>query len=534
MKKLFAAILVLAALAVSCSKDPVPEPVVPDGYAELYEAYTLKWTCLGAVLENNRFILTFEEGQVTLQPTQVKIDDCSGEYGPRIVAWNADGEWMVGGVSTGVSKNTGLSNADAVPVYVYFTSEKVCVYLSNANQLMFTIYIPEPEHFTMPVVRIRHSADRVHKSYYVDCTISIEDPDAHYSENTSLSAPAQIRGRGNSTWGMPKQPYRIKFTEEQKVLGMPKNRDWCLLANYADKSLLRNAVAMRLSEIVGMPWTPRRRSVEVYLNNKYVGVYDLFEAKEVTKNKVNIDIDAGDLYLEIEQTTDEPYYFSTTKCGVPVQFKDPEEPAQEVYDATVKYFEDFEAALFSDDFTDPTEGYAAWIDVDSFVDNYIVEELSKDIDGNVRKSSFLTLCVGDRLRFYHEWDFDLAFGNADYFPSGNNGPTGWWIKNYTTASWTGEYGWYQRLFKDPAFVKKVVQKWDYVYSELQTVPDYIDLLVFEMDEAPARNFKTWNILNTYVWPNVKIPGSYEGEIDYLKDFYSQRLEWLNTNLHSLK
>ena len=113
-----------------------------------------------------------------------------------------------------------------------------------------------------------------------------------------------------------------------------------------------------------------------------------------------------------------------------------------------------------------------------------------------------------------------------------NGPYGWWVKDYNTASNKGE-GWYNRLFQDPAFVAAVQDRWSEVYPELSRMPEYIDKLVKEMGEAPARNFSKWKILGTYVWPNVKVTGSYEAEISWLKYFYTNRLEWLDNNLYKL-
>jgi len=401
-----------------------------------------------------------------------------------------------------------------------------------------------PEKFQMPKLYITlngYDKKQIDKSTYRDASVKIVDKDAHYSKETELVCNTQIKGHGNSTWGMPKQPYRLKFEEEHKVLGMPANRDWVLLANYSDKSLLRNATAMRTSEILEMSWTPRYRSIEVYIDGSYRGVYTIFEAKEVTKNKVNINVEAGDYYLEIEQTTDEPCHFMTSKCGVPIQFKDPQYPSDAERVRIANYFNEFEEVLYGDDFSDKTNGYAKYIDVESFINNYIIEELAKDIDGNVRKSSFLTLEHDtNKIKFYNVWDFDLCYGNANYFPSGQdgdngdpNGPRGWWIKDYNTGSVKYGKGWYYRLFKDAAFVAKVKARWVEVYPALYDVPKEIDIWAAELGESPAANFDKWQILDQQVWPNVKVTGSYQGEIDYLKLFYSQRLNWMNTNLPKL-
>jgi hypothetical protein len=144
-----------------------------------------------------------------------------------------------------------------------------------------------------------------------------------------------IRGRGNSTWGWPKKPWKIKLDEKASLLGMPADKEWALLANYSDRTLVRNIVAMRLSEICGFSWTPRMRSVEVYLNGGYQGVYTLCEHKKVSSDRVDIDLVGeadnegeavtGGYYFEIEEQQDETTCWLTS-MEVPMMFSDPEEP----------------------------------------------------------------------------------------------------------------------------------------------------------------------------------------------------------------
>lgn len=558
-------LLITTAVLIAACQEKEPTPLIqPDGYLKLCKVYRNGDKLVEVKYGESSTTLVFEQVSLELMTKSIPVNVYTSN-GPKIAVSSSTGTWYVNGINTQIPNQEGKYLEEAYPVHVYMLKNEqgineLHMVASNKEHIIYPNaesaekpdddddgkgeeenFIPgSPANFQMPKIYITHWSDRVHSSYYVDASITIKDADKHYSDIQSLTSTMQIKGHGNSTWGMPKQPYRIKLTEEQRVLGMPKNRDWVFLANYADKSLLRNATAMKMSEMAGMDWTPRYRNVEVYLNNSYVGVYNIFEAKEVTKNKVNIDLDAGDMYLEIEQSTDEPHYFTTSKCGVPIQFKEPNEPSAADEQMIKDFFKNFESALYSSSYTNPSTGYAKYIDVDSFINNYIIEELAKDIDGNVRKSSFLVYeAKTQKIKFYHEWDFDLCFGNADYFPSGltgsggdNNGPKGWWIKDYNTNSWKGD-SWYNRLFKDPSFVNAVQSRWEELYPTLKLIPGWIDLWVAEMGDAPARNFKTWAILGTYVWPNVKVTGSYAGEVDWLKDFYTQRLEWINDNIYNL-
>ena len=363
---------------------------------------------------------------------------------------------------------------------------------------------------------------------YKTGTIAISDPDHMCWDITEFKANCSIRGRGNSTWGMPKKPYKIKLDEKARIFNMSNDKEWCLLANYCDKSLLRNITAMEISRRLGFSWTPKMTSVEFYLNGRYEGVYTFCEHKKVSKERVNINVDAGDILFEIEQSLDEPVCW-TTQHGAPMMFTDPKNPTAEQTAYAKSFFKGFEDALWAKRFSTV---YSQYIDKDSFIDNFIIQELAKNVDGNVRKSSFLVLREGGKLEFYHQWDFDLAFGNANYFSDGNNGPTGWYVKDYDSNNNKGK-GWYSRLFEDRAFVERVQARWDELYPELLKLDEFIDKAAEELGEGPGRNFKKWDILGTYVWPNVKVTGSYEEEVKYLKSFYLQRLEWMNRELAKL-
>lgn len=526
------AVLGIASLLFSCEKLEVNyPPVQPEGFVRLLEIYEAGEEFVSFECKDVTTLLTFEESTLSLRNDEFTVHDCTKTGHPPVCLNDGKTSWLVSGVDQKIGNHSGLPDREAQPVFLYVDSESLHLFISNGTKIHFVKHIDtgyrKAREYTMPIVRISFNGTQVQKDTYASGTITIEDPDRFYSDAAFFESEMQIKGRGNSTWDMPKKPYRIKLAAKSEVLGMPASKNWAFLANYADKSLMRNNTAMEISRILEFPWTPRSRDVELYLNGKYQGVYGLFEHKEVGKNKVNIEDD--EYYLEIEQSIDEPYYFWTGK-GVPIIIKNPEEPDARQTDYIKNYLKDFESALFGPSFSDPVNGYSAFIDVDSFVDNFIIEELAKDIDGNVRKSSFLTLQEGGKLTFYHQWDFDLSFGNADYFPGGANGPTGWWVKNHDSNS-KANAGWYWRLFQDKTFVDKVKARWNEVYPKLVKVPNFIDLSVTEMGDAPQRNFQVWDILGKYVWPNVKVTGSYSKEIQYLKEFYNERLEWMNENIN---
>ena len=398
--------------------------------------------------------------------------------------------------------------------------------LYDESQLTYTVDIDEP----YPTVRLYTEKGKPVESRdtYVGGTVRIEDPEHKYWEQDVFEAPMQIRGRGNSTWTMfPKKPYRIKLDEKAGIFGMSKNRDWALLANYSDKSLLRNTVGMMVSEICGMKWTPGIFNVDVYLNDEYLGSYDLTEHKEVASHRVDIDIAAGDCYLEIEAKKDKPVCFDTP-MNIPIMFSEPEQPSDGLKTEIEGWFRSFETALTSSYSADPNRGYAAYVDVDSFINHYIIQELAKNIDADLFKSLFLVKRKGGKLEFWHVWDFDLAFGNCNYLNAHQGvttGPTGWYVMNHTQEGINT--GWYWYMFKDPGFRARVKERWIELYPRLAGVPDRIREKYSWMCGSAGRNFSRWPTLDRYVWPNQVWLGEYSAEVEYMLEFYTARLEWMN-------
>lgn len=538
---LFSLILLLS----GCEKneDTPKEPQQPQGFRELVQAYQDGKVFDSAEHQNGSCVIRFSDGSsLTVAETAFEIHDCRVGKPAKVDATGS--WWMLDGAVIPIRVDSYLSDEESWPVYVYFDAKTLYVYLSNRSVLTFSSKVLQEEEKeqaeierrqNIPVIRIttKNSAPIVDKKNYVDGSITISDPELLYSDVAEFKADMGIRGRGNSTWSFPKKPWKVKLDEKASLLGMPADKEWALLANYADRTLIRNIVAMKLSEICGFSWTPRMRSVEVYLNGKYQGVYTLCEHKKVSKDRVDIDLvgeddntgDAvtGGYYLEIEEQQDETTCWWTS-MGVPMMFSDPEVPTQQQLAYVKGLFESFEQALWARDYSEET-GYPKYIDVDSFVDYYIVQELTKNIDGNLRKSSFITKERGKKMEMYHLWDFDLTLGNCGYFwGSTGNGPENFWIKLDK---------WYPHLFNDPAFVEKVQDRWNELMPEFEKIPDFIDDQVLSLDKAQKRNFEVWSIWESVDWVYFPSLGSYEKEVDYLKEFYTDRLHWLDTELNRL-
>lgn len=273
----------------------------------------------------------------------------------------------------------------------------------------------------LPIVNIYltngMSADYIGRDVYSDMTMYIDDSGTDDFEGTGFLSGG-IHGRGHSTWLWSKKPYRIKLSEKQSLMGLPSNKDWILLANYSDKSLIRNIVAYDMGrELNTFVWTPTQYSVDLFVNDEYMGVYAFGEQREIAKQKINLyesptDPDRGYL-IEVggaddKTLVDEIDFFTTDSgCARRCTFVDPK--PENMTDEQRKFIIDYVNA--ADSAIVNLENYEEYIDVDSFVDWIIMQELTCNLDSCFRRSCYFTKDRGGKLKMGPIWDFDLAFGN---------------------------------------------------------------------------------------------------------------------------
>jgi len=385
--------------------------------------------------------------------------------------------------------------------------------------------------FPTLVVSTNGAAPITSREVYVAGTWRLLDADSALLREGTLD----IRGRGNSTWGMPKKPYRVRLTTAAELLGMPANRHWALLANYADKTLLRNDLVFDLGRRMGWSYVPRSQFVHLRLNGQYDGVYQLTEHIRLDANRVNVpelkvaDTSAtavsGGYLLEVDELRGEDFCWDTPRAGMPVCAKSPEtlrQPGWEKHQAYITgHFRALEDALFGPNFTNPTTGYAAYIDVPSAVDYLLLNELVKNVDGNMRRSTYLTKPRGGKLYFGPLWDYDITLGNVNYGNADNT--AGWQIAGSP---------WFARLLQDPAFLQRVKLRWQEIRNN-GILTDWRKQIITRWDYMSAeqrRNFERWPILNTWVWPNRVVPGSYDGEVAAMQEWLTARISWMDEQL----
>jgi spore coat protein CotH len=370
-----------------------------------------------------------------------------------------------------------------------------------------------------------------------------------------------IEIRGQSSQMFPKKQYGFETRNDQNegidvsLLGFPEEEDWIFHAPYSDKSLMRNALIYDLSRAIGR-YTTRVQYIDFYLNGRYDGLYLLMEKLKRDKNRIDLnnlkedentgeDLTGGYILKidkESEYTTqnmfesrfDPPLATGGQQIRFLYEDPDPDDitPAQREYISN--YVHGFEAALASENFADPELGYAAYIDVDSFVDFFLLNELAQNVDG-FRLSTWLVKDKNKKLAMGPIWDFNLAFGNANY--CGGNATDVWTYQFNQRCSadfWLVPF-WWNRLLEDPNFKAKVKERWQALRADAfaeQALMGRIDAYVTQLSETNniTNNFARWPVLGAYVWPNNFIGATYEQEIDYLKGFISQRLNWLDAQI----
>jgi len=378
-----------------------------------------------------------------------------------------------------------------------------------------TIISPIPNLEAVIFPRIEISApgilDYISKEDYKVAEINILGGDFF----ADLSSDIEIRGRGNSTWDFPKKPYQIRFEEKEEVLGMPKDKRWVLLANYTDKSMLRNTLGFAMGKESNLDWTPESRFVDLYINGDYRGTYQICQKVEESSNRVNIDDDG--YLLEVDQEVRiRPKDITTIIGNHLYNIKEPKlTKKDDKYLYIENYLRQTDEAIWGDNFDDPEIGYQKYLDVDAMVDWYLVNEIARNTDSKFFTSVFMNLKPGGKLKMGPLWDFDLGFGNVDY--NDNYRTDGFFLK---------DEAWMKRLFEDPAFVEKVKQRFIHFYNkkdqfihELRERADYLQ-------ETQEQNYERWETLGTYVWPNKVYFETFDEEVDYLVNWLDERMEWL--------
>ncbi len=360
---------------------------------------------------------------------------------------------------------------------------------------------------------------------------------------------AGIKWRGSSSLGFPKKSFAFETEDDLgqdldvPILGFPRQSDWVIYGPYTDKTLLRDVLSYYWSNAIGR-YAVRTRFMELFLDTgggkvvsaDYQGVYAFME-------KIKRDAQRVDVHKMLSSETAEPEItggyilkkdrldpgdsgFSTQRGQVLAYVYPKERDATPAQRAWIKgYLDAFETALYGLSYRDPVNGYARYIDVDSFIDHHILVEVTKNIDG-FRLSTFMFKDRGGKLNMGPLWDYNLTLGNANYL----NGwiPQGWYYEQLSD----GDYPWYRRLFQDPEFAQRYADRWAAFrkgpFGTTQMLAD-IDAAAALLRESQFRNYQRWPILGQYVWPNWFIGQTWQEEVDWMKGWLGDRLVWYDSN-----
>lgn len=369
-----------------------------------------------------------------------------------------------------------------------------------------------------------------------------------------------IEMRGSSSQWFPKKPYGFETWDSLgseinvSLLGMPSESDWILYPSYSDKSLLNNVLTYDLWRQMGW-YAPRTVYCEVMIDTQYVGVYALMEKIKRDNDRVNIakltpldnsgDELTGGYIIKIDKSTGNdnlgwvstyPPMVNTFGQQIYFQYEYPDPDSltfpQEIY--IQMYVDSLEDALNGPDFADPLIGYRRYCDPASFMDYFIINEVSRNVDG-YRLSTFFykdrySIDQG-KLHVGPVWDYDIAWGNADYCRGSD--PTGWALQFGNDCPGDGFQvpTWWQLMMQDPVLTDSLHCRWNRLRENVLSTTrlhGWIDSVALYLDESQARNFIQWPILGTYVWPNpAPQPSSYQGEVDELKTWITNRMAWLD-------
>lgn len=394
---------------------------------------------------------------------------------------------------------------------------------ASADLTLTAYFIPNTT--GLPVISITtENSGEITKENYIGCSVSLLDTETN---NNIILQTGKIKGRGNSTWkNFDKKPYKIKLDSKEDLFGFGKAKDWVLLADYIDGSLIRNMLAYRTAlELSELDSSPNCQSVEVYLNGEYRGIYLLCEQVEINKHRVEISedetfVDTGYL-VEMDGWTD------TVQVYVPdnlnksrrytIKAPDSDVITAEQKEFIKQYLTDCMTAIQGDDYQRVQE----LIDVKSFAQAYIIFELFKNPDVDY-SSVYFHKDAGGKLCCGPVWDFDMSIGNVNHKGDG--------VFKSTKTLWTKDRcPWFNELLRFNDFKKLVAAELleceDKILDSLDENYNY----VYAHAEAYKKNFEKWKVLGVNTWTNpsyIVAIDTWKGQVDYTRTYLQESLAYL--------
>ena len=440
------------------------------------------------------------------------------------------------------------------------------VVAENGDKKDYTISLNCPQiNKELAVLHLKPSSLIAGKKTYVSTDIVLYDKSIGASGkgwwDSKEKGAVSLRGRGNSTWGLPKKPFRIKFSEKFSPLGLEhaKAKSWVLLAHDMDKSLIRNHLAFEYSKILfnesdrwhdsqAILFTPCSKYINVYftgpyydsskghavdMDGDYLGVYQLSDQMEMAKGRIAVDkltaVDGGDPdkisggYI-IETDLHEGNHFSLSK-GVKMTYKYPDDKDYDKsqYDYISNFINNAEKALYGADYKDPVNGWRRWFDEKTLADFIIVKEFVGDMDGYTSTYMYKRRGV-DKLFFGPIWDCDKGWDNDKRIPHFEYRPLdNLMIKSGFRMPPYVRNDWFWRFWSDETFRAFVNNRWKSKKSELEAVTDRVlKDMPEKMRKAIEANFSVWPFSYQYS-SEAKMPdATYDEEINRIRILSERR------------
>lgn len=390
-----------------------------------------------------------------------------------------------------------------------------------------------PTNLPCVVIHTKDGVEPWDKETYIESIVAIIGADGKLLQDT-----AGVRLRGNASMGFPKKPYRIKFNHKHKVLGSPaKAKNWVLVNNYGDKTLMRNIVAFHVSEVMEMPYTPFIQAVDVLVNGEYKGCYQLSDKIEVKKGRVEVqemapeDVSgealSGGYLWEVDSYayTEQVYFYTNKGIGITVHYpKD-----DEIQEAQLSYIHDFCQALENRAYKASAynTSWREYVDYSTFARYFLINQLCGNPD--LYWSMYMYKQRGDQKAYTGPvWDFDIAFDNDNrIYP----------LKNATDYTYgiAGESATFAKkiLFADQQAKDEMLELWHVMRNHgitAEKLTEYVDQVAEELEQSQRLNFIRWPILSQYVHQNPVALGSFSAEVERLKAYLEMRVEWMDRKL----
>lgn len=414
----------------------------------------------------------------------------------------------------------------------------------------------------LPIIVIDSNGEEITDDGKVDATMKI-----YYKEDGSMNsindAPNDYNGtieiklRGQtSLFLFDKKSYSLETTNAEgkdstvNLLGMPKESDWVLHGPFSDKSLMRNALLYTMADDI-LSYSPRVEMVEIIVNDDYKGVYLFTEKIKRDDSRVDIaklkddDIDGTDVtggyILKFDKADPEeigwvsPYSISAAQpTNFVYEYPSWDDIGPEQASYIQNWMTEFENVLASSNFDDPDIGYSKYINVETFIDHLLLNELSRNVDA-YRISTYMYKTKDSdtklgQLYMGPVWDYNLAFGNADYCEGSTIEGWAYDFNDVCSDDYFQVHFWWKRLLEDPVFESELKEKWMKLRNgkfSNANVNAWIDGFESQLEGPQTRNFERWPVLGIYVWPNVYIGDTYKSEVDYLRGWLMDRMAWMD-------